>query len=43
MTFADNDTTVLRTGGIVLGASIPLIIAGGLMIARGKTKIRVAR
>lgn len=43
LTFADNDTSLLRTGGIILGASIPLIVAGGLMIARGRTKIRVNR
>jgi hypothetical protein len=41
MVFADNDNTLLTAGGITLGASLPLIIAGAVLVATSRTRVSV--
>lgn len=39
MAFADNDRRILVAGGITLGASIPVMIFGGVSLAFGRTRV----
>ena len=41
MIFADNDSTLLTAGGITLGASLPLVIAGAVLVATSRTRVSV--
>jgi hypothetical protein len=41
MTLADNDRQRLQTGAVVAGAGVSLVLTGAILIATGRTRVRV--